>query len=68
MPKHRHRSVPAVVTAALASFGLFVWFAISSPGRVGLPAGLAVLATGFLLLLKLVNRIVFRKFPESEDF
>jgi len=65
--KYRYRSVPVSVTVAVASFGLFLWLAISLPGWVGLPAGVALLAAGFLLLLKLVNRIVSRKFPADED-
>jgi hypothetical protein len=65
---YRYRSVPVIVTLTVASLGLFMWFAISLPGWVGLPAGMAVLAAGFLLLLKLVNLIVSRKFPADEDF
>jgi fatty acid desaturase len=66
--KYRYRSVPAIVTVAVASFGLLMWLAISLPGWLGLPAGIAVLAAGFLLLRKLVNLIVSRKFPSDEDF
>ena len=66
--QYRYRSVPLIVTVALASFGLFLWLAISLSGWVGCPAGIAVLAAGFLFLLKLVNRVVPRKFPADEDF
>jgi hypothetical protein len=66
--KYRYRSIPVIVTVALASFGLFLWLAISLPWWVGLPAGVAALAAGFLLLLKVVNLIVPRKFPADEDF
>jgi hypothetical protein len=65
--KYRYRSVPVIVTVALASFGVFLWLTISLPRWVGLPAGTAVLAAGFLLLLKLVNLIVPKKFPAGED-
>lgn len=65
--KYRYLSVFVIVAVALISIGLFLWFTISLPWWVGLPAGIAVLAAGFLLLLKLVNRIVPKKFPTGED-
>jgi len=65
--KYRYLSAPVIVIVALASFALFLWLAISLPWWVGLPAGIAVLAAGFLLLLKLVNRIVPKKLPADED-
>jgi hypothetical protein len=65
--KYRYLSVFVIVAVALISFGVFFWLAISLPRWAGLPAGIAVLAAGFLLLLKLVNRIVRMKFPSSED-
>jgi hypothetical protein len=65
---YRYRSVPVIVTVASASFVLFLWLAITLPWWVGLPAGVAVLSAGFLPLLKLVNRIVPRKFPADEGF
>jgi hypothetical protein len=66
--KYRYRSVPVMVTFAVASLGLFLWLAISLPWWVGLPAGIAVLTAGFLLFLKLVNLIVARKMPADEAF
>lgn len=65
--KYRYLSAPLIVVVALISIGLFLWFAISLPWWVGLPAGVAVLAAGFLLVLKLVNTIVPKKFPTGED-
>jgi hypothetical protein len=65
--KYRYRSVPVIVVVAFTSFGLLFWLATSLPRWVGLPAGVAVLAGGFLLLLKLVNFVVPKKFPANED-
>ncbi len=64
--KYRYLSVPAIVVVALISIGLFLWFTISLPRWAGLLAGVGVLAAGFLLALKLVNRIVPKKFPTGE--
>jgi hypothetical protein len=66
--KYRYRSLPVSVAVALTSLGLFLWLVISFPWWVGLPAGIAVLTAGFLLLLKVVNLIVLRKMPTDEDF
>jgi hypothetical protein len=65
--KYRYRSGPVIVVIALISIGLFVWLAISLPWWAGFPSGVAVIAVGFLVLLKLVNRILPKKFPASED-
>ncbi|MGB9067731.1 MAG: hypothetical protein WCC21_04105 [Candidatus Acidiferrales bacterium] len=66
--KYRYRSVPVIVTVAFTSFGLFLWLAMSLPRWAGLPAGMAVLTAGFLLLLKLVSLIIPRNLPADEDF
>jgi len=65
--KYRYRSVPVIVVVALVSIGLFLWLASSLPWWVGLPAGVALLALGFLMLLRLVNCILPKKFPVAED-
>ncbi len=65
--KYRYRCA-VIVIVALASLGLFLCLAISLPWWVGFPAGIAMLAAGFLLLLKLVNIIVPKKLPTDEDF
>jgi hypothetical protein len=65
--KYRYLSMPVIVVVALTSIGMFMWLAISLPWWAGLPAGVAVLAVGFLVLLKLVNRILPKKFPVDED-
>ena len=65
--KYRYRSGPVIVVIALISIGLFVWCAISLPWWAGLPAGVAALAVEFLVLLKLVNHILPKKFSASED-
>jgi hypothetical protein len=65
--KYRYLSMPVIVVVALISIGLFFWFAISLPWWVGLPAGGTALAAGFLLVLKLVNSMVPKKFPMGED-
>jgi NhaP-type Na+/H+ or K+/H+ antiporter len=65
--KYRYLSMPVIVVVTLISIGLFFWLAISLPWWVGLPAGVAVLATGFVLVLRLVNSIVPKKFPTGED-
>jgi hypothetical protein len=65
--KYRYLSAPVIVVVALVSIGLFLWLAISLPWWVGLPTGVAVLVAGFLLVLKVVNNIVPKKFPSGED-
>jgi hypothetical protein len=65
--KYRYLSAPVIVIVALASFALFLWLAISLPWWVGLLAGIAVLGTGFLLLLKRVSLIVPKNFPAGGD-
>ncbi len=64
--KYRYLSTPVIVVVALIAIGLFLWFAISLPWWVGFPVGVAVLAACFLLVLKLVNNIVPKKFPTGE--
>jgi hypothetical protein len=64
--KYWYRSVPVIVVVALTSFGLFFWLAISLSRWVGLPAAVAVLAAGSVLLSKLVNLVVPKKFPANE--
>ncbi len=66
--KYRYLSVSLIVIISLASFGFFLWLTISLPWWIGLPVGIAVLAVGFLVVLKLVNLILPEKLPANEGF
>jgi uncharacterized membrane protein YbhN (UPF0104 family) len=65
--KYRYLSILVVVPIAAISLGLLFWLGVSLPWWGALPLGVATIALCLLLVLRIVNRILPKKFPTGED-
>jgi hypothetical protein len=65
--KYRYLSILVIVPAFAISLGLVIWLGVSLPWWAAFPLGLATIALCFLLVLRIVNRIVPKKFPTDQS-
>jgi hypothetical protein len=66
-PKYAYRSLLVIFPIAVVSIAFFVWSLIALPIPIALLAGTLSMAVGFIVVLRLVDRIVPKRFPKNED-
>jgi hypothetical protein len=65
--KYRYQSLLVIFPVAVISLGIFIWLSAFWPWWAALPLGIVAIALGFLVVLRIVSRIVPKKFPTDED-
>ena len=65
--KYRYLTNAVVIPVSILSCALCVGAVLTLPWWAALPSGIAAIALGFLLVLRIMNRILPKKFPPTGD-
>jgi uncharacterized protein (DUF983 family) len=66
--KYRYRTIVVTYLIGTVSVGLFIWAAVYLPWWEALALGVVSIALGFLLLLRIVGRILPKNLPKEQDW
>ena len=66
-PRYAYRSLMVIVPIATVAIGFFVWSLVALSLWIALTAGVALIAPGFVVVLRLVNRIAPKKLPADKE-
>ena len=66
-PMYAYRSLMVIVPIATVAIGFFVWSLVALSLWIALTAGVALIAPGFVVVLRLVNRIAPKKLPADKE-
>jgi len=66
-PRYAYRSLMVIVPIATVAIGFFVWSLVALSLWIALTAGVALTALGFVVVLRLVNRIAPKKLPADKE-
>jgi len=66
-PRYAYRSLMVIVPIATVAIGFFVWSLVALSLWIALTAGVGLTALGFVVVLRLVNRIAPKKLPADKE-